>query len=314
MAETLACPLCQLEPAESFCICSNFPRFCHSCREIHERKQGFHFALPLACAEYITPRNQQQYMTWLICLKNSQERLRENMQHIGQCRRDIEALHLSNQENEERASALGYLKELETIFNEKIEETIEITTTNAYNWMYQPNTYIVNLVWAHSRKMTSEPINVFSYAVFPIDESYGAGQFAYTFEGCLSETEQFYRENTGMRIWRERNDAQTQMEAARRREQDFLRDLQQRLCPPPGYSPCIRGLSSNFSLIKANLGREGSAQAQMEAARRREQELPGDWRQQVGPPPSPFSKQYPADSSSSFASEEEREQYLYSRY
>ena len=161
------CSLCSANPAAQFCICSNLPLFCSSCRAVHESKPGFHFSLPVSGFDYITPGNQSEHRLWLVCLANSYEKLRENALLIEKCRADIEARFAwIYDELEQMKGKLGrVLDEMKGILQGKIEEAITETSENAYLGDYQPISYLADLIWTHSCRNSSEPIPAFTYQV-----------------------------------------------------------------------------------------------------------------------------------------------------
>ena len=161
------CSLCSTEPAAQFCICSNFPLLCAVCRPTHEGKSGFHFTLPLQALAHITPQNQQQYRLWLVSVANSQEKLKENLPRIDQCREEIEALYayIRGEIEKTRLQFLHTLEDLKTALSAKIEEAIVETSTNAYLGSYQPSSTLATLIWTHSCENSSEPLPVFSYQI-----------------------------------------------------------------------------------------------------------------------------------------------------
>lgn len=169
MEESRRCSLCSTNLASQFCICSNLPQFCSACKATHETKPGFHFSLPLAGLDYVTPQNQSQYKVWLVCLSNSQEKLLENLPLIDQCRREIEAKcgHFQDELGETKAEILQTLDQLQGNLTESIQAAIHETSANAYLGQYQPSTYLATLVWTHSSANSAEPISLFTYQVKP---------------------------------------------------------------------------------------------------------------------------------------------------
>jgi len=168
MADNHICFICNTEPAVQTCICSSdLPLFCGKCRQTHEEKPGFHFALPEKALDYVNAQNQHQTMLWLLSVQNSQEKLRGNIPKIDKCRREIEALQSNNPAEFDpiKAKALEALKELKAVLTPKIQEVFEETATNAYIRSYQPTTFLSSLIWVHSREQSSDPISIFTYQI-----------------------------------------------------------------------------------------------------------------------------------------------------
>lgn len=167
MQDNLVCSLCRSQPIAHFCICSNLPSLCRNCKAVHETKQDFHFALPMAARGYINAENQQLYYLWFRSLAKSQEKLRENLLLIDQCRRHINALDAEFCRIIKKMTES--LETLKAALSQEIEEAIEQTSINAYFGDYEPKGPLAPLIWSHSCQESQDPIPVFTYQVQTYD-------------------------------------------------------------------------------------------------------------------------------------------------
>lgn len=169
MGENRSCSICEIDEAEVFCICSDLPLLCAGCRPSHEAKPDFHFSLPAQAYDHVNRHNQMQYKIWLFSLNHSQERLRDNMKAMDQCRADLEAcfLKMRRELNELRTQVLQKLEEMKEALGIMIEQAVEETSTHAYLSDYEPTTYLANLVWTQCCEQRPDPIPVFTYQIHP---------------------------------------------------------------------------------------------------------------------------------------------------
>ena len=163
------CSTCHQRPVESFCICEDLPAFCAECRAVHETKVDFHFSLPLSALGTITLENQQAFRTWLLCLRNSQGKLKPNLREFEKCRADLEAVfrNVHLEVDSVKDKMLRTLETLETAVKHQVEAALRETSANAYRADYQPSSYLPCQVWAHGSQQSSLPIKVFEYQVQP---------------------------------------------------------------------------------------------------------------------------------------------------
>lgn len=132
---------------------------------MHDIKPDFHFALPTSIFPHINRENQLEVKLWLMRLKNSQEKLIENMKLFDQCKSDIEAFsqNMHRELMELTTQTLATLDALREKIALEIEQAVQETSENACNSGYQPGTYMAGLVWNHSCYQSSDPIRVFAY-------------------------------------------------------------------------------------------------------------------------------------------------------
>ena len=163
------CSLCGLQQGKRLCVCSNLPLVCTQCLAKHETQPGFHFLLPVEAHRYVNRSNQVQYQIWLVALKNSQEKLRENMSFFEQCKADIEAqsVNVQRELNEMTTNLLWKLEELSRALGAEIEQAIQETSANGYRADYEPQTYLATQIWLHSRSQSSDPITLFACQIKP---------------------------------------------------------------------------------------------------------------------------------------------------
>ena len=167
MAENMSCSVCKEHRAEVFCVCSDLPLLCGSCRSVHEAKPDFHFSISTSAYGFVNRGNQVECKVWLIRLKNSQEKLRENLKALDQCRADIEAQALNIQRElvEMTTQALQTLELLKQVLGSEIEQAVLETTANACRRDYQPQTYLAGLIWTDSNFPRPDPLQVFGYTL-----------------------------------------------------------------------------------------------------------------------------------------------------
>ena len=164
--------LCKLQVAVQFCICSNMPLFCPSCKATHQAIPDFHFSLPLQACTFVTPYYQQEYKIHFLNLVNSNSKLRENVQALDRFRRDIEEAYkeIYREITQNRDNLLRKVDELKAILYENIESAVQETYENAYRAEYQPSSYLAGLVWTHACQCRSDPIPVLVYEVRVAEE------------------------------------------------------------------------------------------------------------------------------------------------
>ena len=150
-----------------FCICSKLPLLCTGCRSVHDTKPDFHFPLPVHAYGPVNSHNQLEMKLWLIRLKSSQEKLRQNMQSFDQCRADIQSTSLNMQRELVAMTELTMqtLEGLRAMLGAEIEQAVQETSENAYRSDYQPQTYLAGLIWQDCHYPSAEPLPVFTYAV-----------------------------------------------------------------------------------------------------------------------------------------------------
>jgi len=176
MESNSLCCVCGGVQAAAFCVCTNaLPLLCTGCAQKHVLQPDFHYLLPLSSSPLVAPSSQLQYKVWLMCLRSSQDRLRENIREIDRCKDRISAafdtveacLHHRKE---------TIISELETMKGEitlKIEEAIRETDLNAINYYYQPDSDLAAVVWKHSQENSSAGISIFSYNVDISEENIG---------------------------------------------------------------------------------------------------------------------------------------------
>lgn len=173
MESNSLCSVCGGLQASAFCVCtSSLPFLCVHCAQKHVLQPDFHYLLSLPSSSLVSPSNQLQCKVWLMCLRHSQDRLRDNLQHIERCREAIETAFdtatacLMRKKGE-------FMEELDRRKGEmkgEIEEAVRETEENAVNYYYKPGSELAAAVWKHSQENSSGDIAVFTYNVEIVEE------------------------------------------------------------------------------------------------------------------------------------------------
>jgi hypothetical protein len=132
----------------------------------------FHYLLSLTSSSLVSPSNQLQCKVWLMCLRHSQDRLRENLQGIERCRETLEAAFDTATACLQRKRG-ELMEELERRKGEmagKIDEAVKETEENAINYYYKPGSEFAAAVWKHSQENSSGAIEIFTYNVEIVEE------------------------------------------------------------------------------------------------------------------------------------------------
>lgn len=168
MESNSLCSVCGGLQASVFCVCTSaLSLLCTSCAQKHVLQPDFHYLLPLSSSSSVVPSNQLQYKVWLLCLRNSQDRLRENIREIDRCKDRVCAAFdtveacLQLRKKEMMGDLEGFKGEIAL----KIEEAVRETDENAINYYYQPNSDLAAAIWKHSQENSSANISIFSYNV-----------------------------------------------------------------------------------------------------------------------------------------------------
>ena len=181
-------------PAEYFCICQTFPRFCASHKTAHESKGGFHFASPIGFFEW-AESNKQEYAMWVGNLSISLAKLKAEFLEVNQCRNQIEAAFavLFAELTQMRSNFLETLHELETLLRAKVDEVITEASTCPF---YSGSSHLAVSIYQRCYEANFKPLEVFTYQVTVTKECL-QDCLDVSFHTVLPELSSWNREATG---------------------------------------------------------------------------------------------------------------------
>ena len=123
--------------------------------------------LPKSVYGTVTSCNQLQYKVWLMCLRSSQDRLKDNLHEIDRLKTNLLAVFQEINRNFDRFKdeIIAKLEEMQRKLQENVELAVQETHLNAINYYYQPSSELAAAIWKQSQENSSVPITIFTHSV-----------------------------------------------------------------------------------------------------------------------------------------------------